>query len=224
MRSSATILTLAALLLAPAALAQTVQVPCVLAEKIDLPSFTLFGRYDDSELGSDMAASDYAECQARALTRDLSGMPQLSARLNTLRKLYRQLNGAEGALAFQMEGGGTMYTHGIPRSFPEVETTLRTLAALAGSKYGAATGPQFTASLQASRQALAERVSLLRGYQPGKGDTFDPARYKEALGSYEAAATAIQKLLGSQSNAATAAGYLPLGSSLFLDNLLNNND
>jgi len=219
------VLTLAlSTLLASAALAQTVQVPCLLAEKIDLSAFTLFGGYDDSEAGSDEAASDYAGCQARALTRDLSRMPQLSARLQTLRKLYRQLNAAEGALAFQLEGGGTMYSHGIPRSFPAVETTLRTLAALAGSTYGAATGPQFTDSVRASKQALAARLSLLRGYQPGKGDTFDPARYKEALTTYQDTANAIQKLLGAQNTAATAAGYLPLGSSLFLDDLLNNND
>ncbi len=221
--------TLTALLLLPSTLAQTAPVqagpvPCALAEKIDLAAFTLLGRYDDNEVGSDAASSDYAECQARALTRDLRGMPQLSARLSTLRKLYRQLNAAEGALAFQLAGGGTLYVHGVSRSYPAIETTLRTLSALAGSRYGAATGQQFAASISGSRQALAARLSLLRGHQPDKGDPFDPARYKEALGHYEAAASAIQKLLGNQNNAATAAGFIPLGGSLFLDDLLNNND
>lgn len=204
--------------------AQTVQVPCTFAEKIDQASFTLLGNYDESEVGQDTAAYDYSQCLAAGLTRDLGKMPQLSARLVTLRKLYRQLSGADGELASVMEGGGTMYAHGVPRSYPEVEATLRTLAALAGSRYGAATGPQFTASLRSSRQALSARLSLLDGWKPSGDYPFDPAVYKAALRTYRDTAAAIMNLLGDSNNAATAAGYLPLGGSLFLDDILNSND
>ena len=204
--------------------AQTVQVPCTLAEKINLYSFSLQGNYDDSEAGQDAAAYDYSQCLAAGLTRDLSKMPQLSARMATLRKLYRQLNAADGQLASVMEGGGTMYAHGVPRSYPEVEATVQTLAALAGSRYGAALGPQFTASLRSSRQALSARLSLLDGWKPSGDYPFNPAVYKSALRTYRDTTAAITKLLGDSNNAATAAGYLPLGGSLFLDAILNNND
>ena len=204
--------------------AQRFSVPCTLAEKISLYTFSLQGNYDDSEAGQDAAAYDYSQCLAAGLSRDLLKMPQLSARLVTLRKLYRQLNAADGQLASVMEGGGTMYAHGVPRSYPEVETTLRTLAALAGSKYGAATGPQFTASIRGSRQALSARLSLLEGWTPSEKNSFDPAVYKSALKTYKDTAAAIMKLLGDHNDAATAAGYVPLGGSLFLDDILNNND
>ncbi|WP_407568898.1 hypothetical protein [Deinococcus altitudinis] len=204
--------------------AQTAQVPCTLAEKLSLYSFSLQGNYDDSEAGQDAAAYDYSQCLAAGLTRDLSRMPQLSARLVMLRRLYRQLNAADGQLASVMEGGGTMYAHGIPRIYPEVETTLRTLSALEGSKYGAALGPQFTASLRSSRQALSARLSLLDGWKPSGDFPFDPAVYRSALKTYKDTAAAIMKLLGDTNNAATAAGYLPLGGSVFLDDILNSND
>ena len=223
------VLTVGSLLAVSGSLAQSTQmppgqVPCALAAKIDQGTFTLMGAYDDSEVGQDSAAYDYAQCRAQALTRDLGKMPGLSARMVTLRRLYRQLNAADGHLASVMEGGGTMYSHAVPRSFPEVEITLQTLSALAGSKYGAAVGPQYTASIQASRQALAARLSLLRGWQPSSDFPFDPAAYRAALKTYEPTANAIVKLLGRRNDAATAAGYLPLGGSLFLDDLLNNND
>ncbi len=213
----------------PPAQAQTatvprVAVPCSLAEKLDQAGFTLLGQYDDSEAGSDTAAYDYAECLSKGLTRDLAHLPQLSARLAKLRRLYRQLSATDGRLASIMQGGGTLYSHSVPRSFPGIEATLRTLAALAGSSYGGQTGARYTASIQASRQALAARLSLLKGWKPSGGFPFDPAVYKAALTDYENTANAVVRLLGSRNDAATAAGYLRLGGSLFLDDILNNND
>ena len=67
MRFGTLLLILALLGLQPS-LAQTLSVPCTLAEKIDLTSFTLLGNYDPSEAGQDHAASDYAGCQSKALT------------------------------------------------------------------------------------------------------------------------------------------------------------
>ena len=219
-----TVLVQLTLLACQVALAQTVQVPCTLVEKIDLNSFTLLGNYDPSEVGQDRAAADYAECQATALTRELGRMPQLSARMAALRKLYRQLSAYDGRLAFIMEGGGTMYNHGIPRSYPETETTLKTLAALASSRYGAQTGTRYAASIQGQKEALSTRLSLLKGWKPSSDFPFDQSQYIAALTTYEKTANAIMKVLGSRNDAATAAGYLPLGNSLFLDDILNNND
>ncbi len=219
-----TVLALLTLLACPASLAQSLQVPCTLAEKIDLTSFALLGNYDPSEAGQDRAAADYAECQATALTRELGKMPQLSARMTTLRTLYRQLNAYDGRLAFIMEGGGTMYNHGIPRSYPGTETTLKTLAALAGGRYGAQTGARYAASIRGSKEALTTRLSLLKGWKPSSDYSFDQSQYSAGLASYEKTANAIMKVLGSRGDAATAAGYLPLGDSLFLDDILNNND
>lgn len=228
MRFGTLLLILALLGLQPS-LAQTLSVPCTLAEKIDLTSFTLLGNYDPSEAGQDRAASDYAGCQSKALTRSLSQMVELSSRMGALRTLYRQLNAADGLLASIMdggttEGGGTVYGHGVPRSYPEIETTLRTLAALAGSRYGGQTGAQYAASIRGSKEALTTRLSLLRGWKPSGEYPFSEEQYRAALQRYQDAANTIMKVLGSRGDAATAAGYLPLSGSLFLDDLLNNND
>ena len=202
--------------------AQKGQVPCTLAEQVDQTTFGLLGNYGESEVSQDYIASNYADCLVKALTRDLSGSPQLLARLVTLRKLYHQLTDAESTLALAMEGGGTMYSHGIPRSFPATETTLRTLAVLAGGKYGALVGPQFTVSIKYSREALATRLSQLESWKPNGGFSFDSASYRSALRNYGDTAKAIMKLLGTRNDAATAVGYLPLGTSLFVDGILHN--
>jgi hypothetical protein len=204
--------------------AQTLQVPCALAEQINLSSFTLLGDYNGSEAGQDDAAADYAECQSRALTRSLSRMASLSSRMGALRTLYRQLNEADGTLAYIMEGGGTMYSHGIPRSFPDIEVTLKTLAALASSQSGGQTGARYTASIRLSKEALTTRLSQLKGWKPSGDYPFSQKEYAAALQQYQDAANSIMKVLGSRNDAATAAGYQPLGSSLFLDDILNNND
>ena len=156
-----------AVLFAPPAAAQATEVPCALAEHIDLETYALLRGAGGSEVDQDEAAFQYAECLAAGLKRDLGAMPQLSARLASLRKLYRQLNAADGELASAMMGGGTMYTHAIPRSYPTIETTLRTLSALAGSRYGAQTGGRYTASIQESRRAFAARVTLLPDVSAG---------------------------------------------------------
>ena len=209
------------LLAAPLARAQTVKVSCTLAEKLDLDTFTLLGNDDSSEAGQDQAALDLAQCWAAGLTRDLSNMPKLSARINTLRTLYRRLNSDEGQLAYAMMGGGTMYTHAIPRSYPGVEETLRTLAALAGNTLGGQVGQRYTLSVTASSRAFAARVAALKTWKPKDLPDFDRTDYLGILADYQKTGAAIQGLLGGRGDAATAAGYLPLGTSIFLDEILS---
>ncbi|ULH14412.1 hypothetical protein MF271_10210 [Deinococcus sp. KNUC1210] len=212
---------LTALLAIPLASAQTVKVPCTLAERLDLDTFALLGNYDGSEAGQDSAADDLAQCWAAGLTRDLRQMPKLAARISTLRTLYQQLNSAEGDMAYDMMGGGTMYTHAIPRSFPGIEETLRTLAALAGSTSGAQVGQRYALSVTASSRAFASRVAALKTWKPKDLPDFDRRDFLTSLADYQKAGMAIQKLLGSRGDAATAAGYLPLQSSMFVDEFLN---
>lgn len=210
-----------AVLFAPPSAAQATEVPCALAEHIDLETYALLRGGGGSEVDQDEAAFQYAECLAAGLKRDLGAMPQLSTRLAALRKLYRQLNAADSELASAMMGGGTMYTHAIPRSYPTIETTLRTLSALAGSRYGAQTGGRYTASIQESRRAFAARVIRLNTWKPDGSFPFDAANYRATLATYQATGMAIMRLLGSRNDAATAAGYGPLTSSLFLDDILD---
>jgi hypothetical protein len=209
------------LLAAPLTHAQTVKVDCALAERLDLDTFTLLGNYDSSEAGQDDAAYDLAQCSSAGLTRDLRNMPQLSARIAALRTLYRRLNSDEGELAYAMMGGGTLYTHAIPRSYPNVEGTLRTLAALAGNSLGGQVGQRYTLSVAASRRAFSERLAALRTWKPKDAPAFDRTEYLKTLADYQKTGAAIQRLLGGRGDAATAAGHLPLSTTIFVDEILS---
>ena len=214
------LLTLTVLPLQSPAQAQSVRVACTLAEKLDTDTFSLLGNYDPSEVGQDSAASDLAQCWAAGLTRDLAAMPRLSARMVALRRLYRQLRSDEGELAYAMMGGGTLYIHAVPRSFPGTEQTLRTLAALASSPLGGQVGQRYARSVRLSQQAFAARVAALKSWKPSEVPDFDRQGFLRVLADYQKTGNAVMSALGSRGDAATAAGYLPLSQPLFLDEIL----
>lgn len=201
-------------------LAQTTPVPCSVAEHLDLDSYTLMAGYRSSELDNDEAAATYAGCLAAGLTRDLKAQPKLSARIAQLRTQYRQLRSLEGQLAYMMMGGGTMYTHAVPRSEPETEARLRALATLASSPLGGQTGARYSQELRLAREVFAERVAKLRAWKPDGSSSFDRATFTRLIQQYQQAGSTLMATLGQRGDAATAVGYQPLEWSLFVDEFL----
>lgn len=210
---------------------QVVQVSktqCLLAERLDLETFSLLVNFDPSEAGQDQAASRYAECQAAGLSRDLSGTPQLAARIVMLRRLYRELAALDGKLAHSMDVGedassDTIAVHASNRSVVGVEPTLRTLAALASAP-ASQTGSRSGESVAVSKKVFLERVATLKLWKPGPelaaSSTFDARYVQRQIADYERAGRALMAALGNRADAATAAGYRPLASSELMDEVL----
>ncbi len=203
--------------------AHAAPLPCSLAVKLNIGTYLELSLDQWNEAAQDQASADYAGCRAAALSASLSKSPQLRARIAALRGLYRQLRGLEGNLAAQMAGGGTMHSHAVPRSYPELEATLSGLAALASSPLGAQTGAHFGRSLQTSRQAVDTRIKALKAWTPkdAPGSSFyDPTTFQADVTHYAQIAGQIRHLLGNRPDAATAAGYLPFQTALFVDEYL----
>ena len=124
-------LTVTALLTLPAFASAQTPANCALANAVDSGIYAALTIDIWSEADEDNAAGNWADCRATALRRSLSGNPKLSARIDGLRKQLQQLRALEGQFAYIRAGGGTLYSHAIPRSFPYLEEQLAGLAALA---------------------------------------------------------------------------------------------
>ena len=202
--------------------AHAAPLPCSLAVKLDLSTYTELSLDQWNEAAQDQASAEYAGCRAAALSASLSQSPQLRARITTLRTLYRQLRGLEGSLAYAMAGGGTMHAHAVPRSYPDVEAVLSGLAALASSSLGAQTGARFGRSLQTSKQAIDARIKALKAWKPTGapgGSFYDPVTFQADVTHYAQIAAQIMQVLGNRADAATAAGYLPFQTAYLLTSI-----
>jgi len=219
-------LILAGVLLSFTALSvQAAPIPCAVAVTLDASTYDLLALGPQvSEVAADQSSVDYAGCQAARLDKQLEKSPQLRERLGRLRTLYRQLRAEEGGLAYVMAGGGTLHSHAVPRSYPALEQTLSSLAVLVSGRLGAQMGPQYAESLAFSRTAFTDRLTALKAWKPkdpASTSFYDPKMFQQGVIAYAQTGAAIMKLLGSRGDAATAAGYLPLQSPLFLDEYLN---
>ncbi len=205
--------------------AQAAKIPCTVAVTLDPRTYDLLALGTQvNEAAADQSSLDYAGCQAARLGTQLARSPQLRERLGQLRTLYRQLRAEEGGLAYVMAGGGTLHSHAVLRSYPALEQTLASLGALASSRLGAQTGPQYTDSLAFSRTAFNDRLTALKAWKPkdpASTSFYDARTFQADVTAYAQTGAAIMRLLGSTGNAATAAGYLPLQSALFVDEYLN---
>ncbi|UWX65259.1 hypothetical protein [Deinococcus rubellus] len=205
--------------------AQAAPIPCSVAVRLDADTYNLLALGTQvSEAATDQSSFEYAGCQAARLGAQLAQSPQLRERLGRLRTLYRQLRAEEGGLAYVMAGGGTIHTHAVPRSYPALEQTLSSLAVLASSSLGAQVGPQYAGSLTFSRTAFNDRLSALKAWKPKDAAAtgfYVPKTFQADVAAYAQTGAAIMKLLGSRDDAATAAGYLPLQTPLFVDEYLN---
>lgn len=204
--------------------AHAAPVPCPLAVKLDLNTYLTLSLEQWSEADQDQGSAMYAECQASQLNVTLENSPQMRERVKTLRTLYRNLRQLEGSLAYAMAGGGTMHSHAVPRSYPEIEGTLTGLAALVSTPAGGQTAGRFAVSLIISKKAFEDRVKALKAWKPkaaASTNAYDPKTFQADVTRYAQTGAALMKLLGSKGDAATAAGYLPLQSPLFLDGYLN---
>lgn len=205
--------------------AQAAPIPCSVAVRLDADTYNLLALGTQvSEAATDQSSFDYAECQAARTNAQLAQSPQLRERLGRLRTLYRQQRSEEGGLAYAMAGGGTIHSHAVPRSYPALEETLSSLAVLASSSLGAQTGPQYARSLDSSRTAFNDRLTALKAWKPkdpASTSFYDPKTFQADVAAYAQIGAAMMKLLGSKGDAATAAGYLPLQSPLFVDEYLN---
>ncbi|WP_155297490.1 hypothetical protein [Deinococcus kurensis] len=211
-------LTVTALLaLCPLAAAQT-PANCALANAVDSGSYATLTIDTWSEADEDNAAGNWADCRAAALRRSLSGNPKLSARIDGLRRQMQQLRALEGQFAYIRAGGGTLYSHAIPRSFPYLEEQLSGLAALARTTLGAQTGQRYAALIAQARTDHAAYVATLRAYRPTPDETYssyNAAEWKQLVDRYEALGRAVMGTLGTRGDAATALGYAMLTTTLF---------
>ncbi|WP_019587051.1 hypothetical protein [Deinococcus apachensis] len=211
------LLPLAALLVLSAARAQT-PANCPLANAVDATSYDRLTIDLWSEADQDNASYNWAECRAAKLSASLAGMPQLRARIATLRGQFRELRDLESELAGIRAGGGTMYSHAVPRSFAPLEDQLASLAALASGRLGAQTGQQYARTVQEARQNNAEYIKTLRAYKPGADETYglyDPKEWARMVNRYETLSKAVMLTLGSRGDAATALGYSILVDQVF---------
>ncbi|WP_420595698.1 hypothetical protein [Deinococcus sp.] len=211
-----------ALLTSAFALAQTSPLPCTLAVKLDFESYDALSQTDYNEANADESSFNYAECRAAQLGDELKNFPQLRARLEKLRGLYRQMRALEGELAYAMAEGGTVHTHAVPRSYPGLEATLGSLAALARSSLGGQMDKRYGASLSESRTAFEQRVKALKAWTPKQASSsfYEPRAFQQSVSEYAQTGAQIMTILGNRADVVTATGYLPLQSALFVDEYL----
>ncbi|GGK90541.1 hypothetical protein [Deinococcus radiotolerans] len=211
-------LTLTALLAnLPLASAQTPP-NCALANAVDSGSYATLTITVWSEADEDNAAANWADCRASALRRTLTGQPNLSARMDGLRRQVQQMRALEGQFAGIRAGGGTLYSHAIPRAFPYLEEQLASLAALASTSLGAQTGQGYVTLIAQARREHAAYVATLRAYKPAPDETYtlySAAEWKTLVNRYEALGRAVMGTLGSRGDAATVLGYTLLNTTLF---------
>ncbi len=215
--NSLSILSLLTLALLPFAHAQAAP-NCSLAASLDAASYATLTMDGGSEADQDRAAYDWSQCRAAALGASLSRNPQLRARIDTLRKQYRQMRDLESDFAGIRNGGGTMYGHAVPRSYAPLEDRLQSLAALARTALGGQTSRQYAQTIQQARELQANYVKTLRDYKPKPDETYVPYVAKDwnaKVNRYEALGKSIMQTLGSRNDAATALGYSMLTDWVF---------
>lgn len=211
-------LTVTALLGLPTSAAAQTPANCALANAVDSGSYATLAMDGWSEADEDNVAFEWAECRAAALRRSLTGNPKLSARIDGLRRQVRQLRALEGEFAGIRAGGGTLYGHAVPRSFPMIEEQLAGLATLARTPLGAQTGQRYAALIAQARKEHAAYVATLRAYKPGPDETYslyNAADWKTLVTQYETLGRAVMGTLGTRGDAATALGYATLTTTLF---------
>lgn len=201
----------AALLLFAAAPAQAqAAANCTLANAVDSATYDLLTITNWSEVDQDESSYNWAQCRAAKLDKDLATQPQLRARLQTLRKQYREMRAIEGQLAGIRAGGGTMYSHQVPRMYPGLEEQLGSLGALARSTLGAPTGQHYAKVIAQAKADHANYLKLQRAYKPGPNEDYgmyDPKTWATTLNRYDTLGKAIMLTLGNRNDAATALGY-----------------
>ncbi|MDB5046393.1 MAG: hypothetical protein JWQ08_2443 [Deinococcus sp.] len=183
---------------------------CVLANAVDSATYDLLTITTWSEADQDNSSANWAQCRAAKLDKELASQPQLRARLQTLRRQYREMRAIEGQLAGIRAGGGTMYSHQVPRMYPGLEEELASLGALARSTLGAPTGQHYARVIAQARADLARYIKLQRAYTPGPDEDYgmyDPAEWAATLNRYETLGKAIMLTLGNRNDTATALGY-----------------
>ncbi|ANE43724.1 hypothetical protein [Deinococcus puniceus] len=201
----------AALLLFAAAPAQAqAAANCTLANVVDSATYDLLTITNWSEVDQDESSYNWAQCRAAKLDKDLATQPQLRARLQTLRRQYREMRAIEGQLAGIRAGGGTMYVHQVPRMYPFLEEQLGSLGALARSTLGAPTGQHYARVIAEAKADHASYLKLQRAYKPGPDEDYvmyDPKTWATTLNRYDTLGKAIMLTLGNRNDAATALGY-----------------
>ncbi|SMB93108.1 hypothetical protein [Deinococcus hopiensis] len=191
---------------------------CALARAVDSGSYDVLTTVQWSEVDQDNSSYNWAECRAAALQANLSTQPQLRARIALLRKQLREMRLLEGSLAGIRAGGGTMYSHAVPRSFTWLEEQLASLAALARSPLGARTSVHYGEVVREAQQDFAGYVRTLRAYKPKPNDTYglyDPKVWTQMVNRYETLGKAVMLTLGNRGDAATVVGYAVLTNQLF---------
>lgn len=206
-------------LLTVSAAAQAQAAPnCALANAVDDGAYATLTIGQWSEADQDNASVNWAECHAARLRKELVAFPKLSARIDGLRRQYREMRALEGQLAGIRAGGGTLYSHAVPRMYPGLEDQLHSLSALARSALGAQTGQLYGQKIaQATTEHIAY-VTALRAYRPAPDEGFstsNPVDWKALVDRYEALGRAVMETLGSRGDAATALGYSILNRTTF---------
>ena len=148
----------------------------------------------------------------------LASQPQLRARIALLRGQFREMRALEGSFAGIRAGGGTLYSHAVPRSYVPLEEQLASLAALARSPLGAQASARYSQAVREAQKGFAEYVRTLRAYRPTAehpSDLYDPKEWTKMVNRYEKLGKAVMLTLGTRGDAATVVGYRMLTDRLF---------
>ncbi len=191
---------------------------CTFANLVGLDAYSNLTLTQWSEVAQDSVSMVWVHCRASKLKKELVNNPKLISRLDTLRKGYQTMRAIEGDLAGIRAGGGTMYSHAIPRMYPLIEEGIADLASLAKSPLGGQTGANYTQIINTAKADYNKYVKDLRAFKPKPEEDYGLYNAKDwgkMVDNYELQGKVIMSILGTRNDAATALGYLMLNQNTF---------
>lgn len=196
------------------------QQTCAFATTVDADSFSTLQRRGSSEVDYDSAAYEWAWCRQEELARNLKNQPDLLKRISNLRRILRAMRGIEAQLAMIRAGGGTLYSHAVPRSYPAIEAQLASYAALSLSSSDLfKQQTRYQALMAASQRDLAAYIKDQKLFRPAPSEAnalFQQSTWTQQIVRYEAYVNEATRLLGKAATPAAALGYSMISSRLFM--------
>lgn len=117
---------------------------------------------------------------------------------------------------YMRSGGGTMYSHAIPRRFPMIEVQLSSLSQLALSRAGGKQDVYYQKIILNSQKSQEKYIQNLKSYRHEQDDgSYDPKEWNLSVKRYEKISQDVMNILGKCGDAATALGYSIMISWLF---------
>lgn len=175
-----------------------------------------------SEAGYDQAHAYWANCKRADNLKRLEKYPQLKGRLEQMRNLYRQLRTLETDLALNYFGGGTLYTHILARSGPELETHLSDLIGLTTSTAGAATSAAIASANDLYETDIRQRIQAMAALA-NHPQLSQPQQWNLTVKRYEDAFKQLLSIAGNRKDVTRLLILRYIDSNLWLNEILQEN-